>query len=219
MQNVTMLDIWTYRDRSDLGSNVVDTHADISGFGVEAVDGSIGKVDAATYDVGRSYIVVDTGPWIFGKKVLLPAGVVRGIDETERRSSSTGRRSRSRALLSSTSRLPRTTCFAGISGRTTGPVGPATATGTTRCSRRAARRDRLRRPGSPPHTRPPGPRISLFRDRYTCTGRRTVRRSMIPSPSPSVKNARAKGDAFVRASTSFQSTCSRTDRATSRMAR
>jgi hypothetical protein len=83
MQNVTMLDIWTYRDRSDLGSNVVDTHADISGFGVEAVDGSIGKLDEATYDVGRSYIVVDTGPWIFGKKVMLPAGVVRGIDETE----------------------------------------------------------------------------------------------------------------------------------------
>jgi len=83
MQNVTMLDIWTYRDRTELGSNVVDTHADISGFGVEAVDGSIGKVDEATYDVGRSYIVVDTGPWIFGKKVMLPAGVVRGIDETE----------------------------------------------------------------------------------------------------------------------------------------
>jgi hypothetical protein len=82
MQNVTMLDLWTYRDRTDLGSNVVDTHADISGFGVEAVDGSIGKVDEATYDVGRSYIVVDTGPWIFGKKVMLPAGVVRGIDET-----------------------------------------------------------------------------------------------------------------------------------------
>ena len=83
MQNVTMLDIWTYRDRTELGSNVVDTHADISGFGVEAVDGSIGKLDEATYDVGRSYIVVDTGPWIFGKKVMLPAGIVRGIDEAE----------------------------------------------------------------------------------------------------------------------------------------
>ncbi len=83
MQNVTILDLWTYRDRSELGSNVVDTRADISGFGVEAVDGSIGKVDEATYDVGRSYIVVDTGPWIFGKKVMIPAGVVRGIDEPE----------------------------------------------------------------------------------------------------------------------------------------
>ena len=85
MQNVTMLDIWTYRDRSDLGSNVVDTHADISGFGVEAVDGSIGKLDEATYDVGRSYIVVDTGPWIFGKKVLLPAGVVDMVDVTNQK--------------------------------------------------------------------------------------------------------------------------------------
>ena len=83
MQNVTILDIWSYRDRTDLGSNVVDTHADVTGFGVEAVDGSIGKVDEATYDVGRSYLVVDTGPWIFGKKVMIPAGVVRGIDETE----------------------------------------------------------------------------------------------------------------------------------------
>jgi len=82
MANTTMLDIWTYRDRSELGSNVVDTHSDISGFSVEAVDGSIGKVDEATYELGRSYIVVDTGPWIFGKKVMLPAGVVRGIDET-----------------------------------------------------------------------------------------------------------------------------------------
>jgi hypothetical protein len=76
-------DIWSYGDSSELGSNVVDTHADLSGFAVEALDGSIGKVDEATYDVGRSFIVVDTGPWIFGKKVLLPAGIVRGIDETE----------------------------------------------------------------------------------------------------------------------------------------
>ena len=85
MQNVTMLDIWTYRDRSDLGSNVVDTHADISGFGVEAVDGSIGKVDEATYDVGRSYLVVDTGPWIFGRKVVLPAGTIDRVDDADRK--------------------------------------------------------------------------------------------------------------------------------------
>ena len=44
---------------------------------------AVGKVDEATYEVGRSYVVVDTGPWIFGKKVMLPAGTVRGIDETE----------------------------------------------------------------------------------------------------------------------------------------
>lgn len=83
MQNVTIPDLWTYRERSELGSNVVDTHSDLTGFSVEAIDGSIGKVDEATYEVGRSYMVVDTGPWIFGKKVMIPAGVVRGVDETE----------------------------------------------------------------------------------------------------------------------------------------
>lgn len=53
---------------------------DISGFKVEAVDGSIGHVDEHTYDAGASYLVVDTGPWIFGKKVMLPAGVIRQVD-------------------------------------------------------------------------------------------------------------------------------------------
>src|SRR5262245_16514011 len=53
---------------------------DLSGFKVEARDGSIGKVDEATMKTGDSYIVVDTGPWIFGKKVMLPAGVIRDIE-------------------------------------------------------------------------------------------------------------------------------------------
>jgi hypothetical protein len=68
-----MTDAWTYRDET-IGD------IDLAGFSVEAVDGGIGKVDEATYDVGSSYIVVDTGPWIFGKKVLLPAGVIDRID-------------------------------------------------------------------------------------------------------------------------------------------
>jgi hypothetical protein len=53
---------------------------DLSGFKVEARDGDIGKVDEATHEAGGSFIVVDTGPWIFGKKVLLPAGLIRDID-------------------------------------------------------------------------------------------------------------------------------------------
>ena len=73
-------DVWTYRATTGL-----DTNVDVSGYEVEAADGSIGKVDEATYDTGRSYLVVDTGPWIFGKKVMLPAGVVRGIDEDTQR--------------------------------------------------------------------------------------------------------------------------------------
>ncbi len=65
-------DLWTYRDAAVTG--------DISGFTVEAIDGDIGKVDEASNDVGSSYVVVDTGPWIFGKKVMLPAGVIRDVD-------------------------------------------------------------------------------------------------------------------------------------------
>ena len=76
-----MQDVWTYRDTSSLGTDMATT--DIAGFGVEALDGSIGKVDEATYEVGASYIVVDTGPWIFGKKVMLPAGVVQRVDSAE----------------------------------------------------------------------------------------------------------------------------------------
>jgi hypothetical protein len=66
-------ELWTHR-AATAGST------DLTGFSVETLDGSIGKVDEATYDVGGSYVVVDTGPWIFGKKVMLPAGVLRDID-------------------------------------------------------------------------------------------------------------------------------------------
>ena len=52
----------------------------IVGFHVMALDGSIGKIDEATYEAGKSRLVVSTGPWIFGKKVMLPGGVVAEID-------------------------------------------------------------------------------------------------------------------------------------------
>ena len=66
------VEIWTYREQAPA--------VDISGYEVEALDGSIGKVDEASNQVGASFIVVDTGPWIFGKKVMLPAGVVSSVD-------------------------------------------------------------------------------------------------------------------------------------------
>jgi hypothetical protein len=65
--------IWMYRDTTL-------TQRNLSGLSVEALDGSIGKVDDATNDVGQSFIVVDTGSWIFGKKVMLPAGVISRVD-------------------------------------------------------------------------------------------------------------------------------------------
>ena len=79
------MDVWTYREATVLGTDTLDSNIDLTGYSVEARDGSIGKVDEATYDTGRSYLVVDTGPWIFGKKVMLPAGVVQRVDEAEER--------------------------------------------------------------------------------------------------------------------------------------
>ncbi|MFI6080353.1 PRC-barrel domain containing protein [Streptomyces sp. NPDC051217] len=57
---------------------------DLIGYKVEATDGSVGKVDKHSDDVSSAYLVVDTGVWIFGKHVLLPAGVVRTVDQAAR---------------------------------------------------------------------------------------------------------------------------------------
>jgi hypothetical protein len=78
----TAWDPWTYPESSGMTSTGA---ADIVGFDVEATDGSIGKIDEATYDVGGSFAVVDTGPWIFGKKVMLPAGTINRVDTDDRK--------------------------------------------------------------------------------------------------------------------------------------
>jgi len=72
-------DPWRYRSDVSLGG------ADLTGYKVEAADGGIGKVDEASHEVAAQCLVVDTGPWIFGKKVLLPAGTVNHIDHDERK--------------------------------------------------------------------------------------------------------------------------------------
>ena len=70
---MTPSNVWTYRDLSW-------TNRELAGFAVEALDGSIGKIDEATDETGNAFVVVDTGPWIFGKKVMLPAGVIQQVD-------------------------------------------------------------------------------------------------------------------------------------------
>ena len=71
-------ELWTYGD-------TIRTGGDLSGYHVEATDGGIGKIDEATYEAGSSCLVVDTGPWIFGKKVMLPAGLVESVDHDEQK--------------------------------------------------------------------------------------------------------------------------------------
>jgi hypothetical protein len=72
-------DMWKYPPTSGF-----QTGTDLIGFGVEARDGHIGKVDKHSEDVGSGYIVVDIGVWIFGKHVLLPAGTVTAVDAVSR---------------------------------------------------------------------------------------------------------------------------------------
>lgn len=73
---------------------------DIKGFDVYAGDSDekVGTVyDALVDDTGRfRYLVIDTGIWIFGKKVLLPIGSAR-FDYGARRVHATGLRSKAQA--------------------------------------------------------------------------------------------------------------------------
>ncbi|MGW6913927.1 PRC-barrel domain-containing protein [Kitasatospora sp. NPDC054939] len=72
--------IWEFRNASGHTAGT-----DLVGFHVEAEDGHIGKVDELSEKVGAQYLVVDTGPWIFGKRVLLPAGTVVRIEPGEQK--------------------------------------------------------------------------------------------------------------------------------------
>ncbi|MCB5180321.1 PRC-barrel domain containing protein [Streptomyces antimicrobicus] len=73
-----MNDIWSYRLTAGRLEGV-----DLTGYKVEAVDGTIGKVDKHSHETDASWIVVDTGPWIFGREVLLPAGTITRIDTAQ----------------------------------------------------------------------------------------------------------------------------------------
>jgi hypothetical protein len=73
------VEIWTYRE-----TDVIEP-LDLTGFEVEASDGKVGTVEEASYELGSSWLVVDTGPWILGKKVLLPAGTIEQVDPEERK--------------------------------------------------------------------------------------------------------------------------------------
>jgi len=77
---VTTDRIWSYA--SDSGH--VEGQ-DLTGFTVVASDGTIGHVDRQADAHGMRHLVVDTGVWVFGRSVLVPVGVVTGIDIQGRR--------------------------------------------------------------------------------------------------------------------------------------
>ena len=75
----TPWDPWNYRESA---ARTPDA-ASVIGYRVHATDGTIGKIDEATNNVDESSIVVDTGPWIFGRKVVLPAGTIERVDDAD----------------------------------------------------------------------------------------------------------------------------------------
>jgi len=71
---------WNYRPDAGWSAQF-----DLVGYHVEATDGGIGKVTESSHALDESYLVIDTGPWIFGKKVMIPAGTVTHLDHTDRK--------------------------------------------------------------------------------------------------------------------------------------
>lgn len=61
--------------------------SDLRGFTIAATDDKIGSIDDfyfddETWDI--RYVVVDTGPWIFGRQVLISPAAVTALDWTDR---------------------------------------------------------------------------------------------------------------------------------------
>jgi hypothetical protein len=75
-----MADVWKYRESMAFSASSVD----VSGFEVVGPDGTIGTIDKASNDVRVNYIIVDTGDWLSGRQVLLPAATVERIDAAAR---------------------------------------------------------------------------------------------------------------------------------------
>jgi len=81
------MEIYTYRIGvfGSPSAGVGQPLPDVTGFDVEATDGHIGKIDEATNAPSSSCLIVDTGFWIFGKKRMIPAGVVERVDSDDKK--------------------------------------------------------------------------------------------------------------------------------------
>ncbi|MFD7713406.1 PRC-barrel domain containing protein [Streptomyces sp. NPDC059785] len=72
---MTIEGIWSYPPQCRYAQG-----QELTGYSVEATDGTIGHVDRQADGSGMRHLIVDTGVWVFGKSVLVPVGVVKGID-------------------------------------------------------------------------------------------------------------------------------------------
>ena len=74
-------DVWQYRESMAFAAR----GADLTGFEVVGKDGPVGTVDQASNDVRVNYLVVDTGEWLPGRQLMLPAYAVERVDPAARR--------------------------------------------------------------------------------------------------------------------------------------
>jgi hypothetical protein len=87
---MTEIWIWTVWERVPDGEEAepapeaAEPPPDLAGYAVEATDGHIGAIDEVSYDAGSGCIIVDTGFWIFGKKRMVPAGMIEKVDTEAR---------------------------------------------------------------------------------------------------------------------------------------
>ncbi|MFV0137723.1 PRC-barrel domain-containing protein [Streptomyces sp. HMX87] len=72
--------IWSYAPDSGHAEG-----QDLTGCTVVAGDGAVGQVDRQADHFGMRHLVVDTGVWVFGRSVLVPVGLITGIDTRARR--------------------------------------------------------------------------------------------------------------------------------------
>jgi hypothetical protein len=77
---MSAFDPWTFQPASGYSTGLV-----LVGYQVATFDGDIGTVDEATYGAGAAALVVDIGSSLTGRRVLLPAALVRRVDVDDRR--------------------------------------------------------------------------------------------------------------------------------------
>jgi hypothetical protein len=77
---MSAFDSWSFQPASGYIAGLV-----LVGYQVATFDGDVGKVDEATYDPGTAGLVVDTGPRAFGRRVLLPAALLKRVDVDDRK--------------------------------------------------------------------------------------------------------------------------------------
>jgi hypothetical protein len=76
---MTTTELWTFRDQAV-------ARVDLTGYELQALDGSLGTVAQAIEGSGGGFLVVDPGVAMpLGRQLLVPAGLVEKVDVDERR--------------------------------------------------------------------------------------------------------------------------------------